>query len=144
MLGEFLRSNGDTNMSIPNRRISVLRWLAILLVACALSWSATVSAQVTTGGISGVVTDADKPVAGASIIAIHEPSGTTYDATTRADGRFSILGMRVGGPYSVQAVYVGTGTAFEPKTVEDVIVNLGTSTDVNITSAPSRSRSPSR
>src|SRR4029453_11780100 len=66
------------------------------------------------------------------IIAIHEPSGTTYDATTRADGRFSILGMRVGGPYSVQAVYVGAGTAFEPKTVEDVVVNLGTSTEVNI------------
>jgi hypothetical protein len=95
-----LSISGDNNM---NRGIPVLRWLTICLLAvCTLSRAANTSAQVTTGGISGVVTDADKPVAGASIIAIHEPSGTTYDATTRADGRFSIQGMRVGGPYSFQ------------------------------------------
>jgi hypothetical protein len=117
---------------ISSRRISV-QWLPVfLLMISALLWTADASAQVTTGGISGVVTDGDKPVAGANIIAIHEPSGTTYNATTRADGRFSILGMRVGGPYTVQAVYVGTGTAFEPKTVENITVNLGTSADVNI------------
>jgi len=120
-------------MSIPNRRISVLQWLAILLVACALSWSATVSAQVTTGGISGVVTDADKPVAGASVLAIHEPSGTTYEGTTRADGRFQIPGMRVGGPYSVTVNFVGTGTAFEPQTAQDITINLGAAQDVNFT-----------
>ena len=55
--------------------------------------------------------------AGRQVIAIHEPSGTTYEAVSRADGRFSILGMRVGGPYSVAVDYVGTGgTAFEPVT----------------------------
>ena len=33
---------------------------------------------VTTGGIGGIVTGAQKqPVAGASVIAIHEPSGTS-------------------------------------------------------------------
>ncbi len=85
---------------------------------------------VTTGSISGIVTDSGKPVPGASIIAIHEPSGTSYDTTTRTDGRFSILNMRVGGPYSVQAVYVGTGNAFEPKTLENVTINLGASTDL--------------
>jgi hypothetical protein len=39
--------------------------------------------------------------------------------------------MRVGGPYSVQVTFVGQGTAFEPKTVENVTVNLGVVTDVN-------------
>ena len=119
---------------IQSRRISVLRWFTlVVLMVAALAPVVRVHAQgVTTGSIAGVVTDTDKPVAGASIIAIHEPSGTTYEATTRADGRYAIQGMRVGGPYSVQAVYVGTGNAFEPKTVENITVNLGSTTDVNV------------
>ena len=40
-------------------------------------------------------------MSGASVIAIHLPSGTTYETTSRADGRFIIINMRVGGPYSV-------------------------------------------
>jgi len=92
---------------------------------------------VTTGAISGVVTNTQmQPVPGASVIAIHEPSGTTYEAVTRADGRFSILGMRVGGPYSVAVNYVGTGAAFEPRTVTDLTVTLGSSTDVNVQVRP--------
>ena len=83
--------------------------------------------------MTGVVTDSQlAPVAGASVIVIHAPSGTNYEATTRADGRFSIIGMRVGGPYIVTVAYTGTGTAFEPQTVEDLTVSLGVSTDVNV------------
>jgi hypothetical protein len=96
--------------------------------------SAPAAAQgVTTGSMGGIVTDtAGQPVTGASVIAIHLPSGTNYETETRADGRFSILGMRVGGPYSVTVSYQGTGTAFEPTTVDNAIVNLGVSTDLPI------------
>ena len=88
---------------------------------------------VTTGQISGIVVDAQKqPVVGASVIAIHEPSGTSYEATSRADGRFSIPNMRVGGPYSVTVAYTGSGaTAFEPQTKAEVVVNLGVATDLS-------------
>ena len=56
-------------------------------------------------------------MAGASVIAIHLPSGTTYETTSRADGRFMIINMRVGGPYSVTVAFTGTGTAaFAPET----------------------------
>ena len=45
---------------------------------------------------------------------------------TRADGRFSIPGMRVGGPYSVTVdLRRHRHGAFEPETHEDVTVNLG-------------------
>jgi outer membrane receptor protein involved in Fe transport len=73
-----------------------------------------------------------QPVAGANVIAIHEPSGTSYEATTRADGRYTIPGMRVGGPYSVTVAFTGAGgTAFEPQTKADVTVNLGVGSDVD-------------
>lgn len=98
-----------------------------------LSAAAPVVAQsVTTGSIAGVVTDGTKPVAGASVIAIHEPSGTSYEATTRADGRYSIPNMRVGGPYTITVNYVGGGTAFAPKNVQELTVNLGVTTDVDV------------
>ena len=99
-----------------------------VLVPC----GAAQAQSITTGSITGIVTDGQKAVAGASVIAIHEPSGSTYEATTRADGRFSMLNMRVGGPYTVTANYVGTGTAFAPKTIEKLTVNLGLATDVTI------------
>jgi hypothetical protein len=106
-----------------------------LLALCALLWPASqATAQgVTTGAMSGIVTNVQmQPVAGANVIAIHETSGSSYEATTRADGRFTIPGMRVGGPYSVTVAYTGAGgTAFEPQTKTDVTVNLGVATDVN-------------
>jgi len=63
---------------------------------------------VTTSAVTGVVKDAQGAVIpGASISAVHEPSGTNYDAVTQADGRFFIPGMRVGGPYKVTASLSG-------------------------------------
>jgi hypothetical protein len=108
--------------------------LALLaLCVLALTTGRAAAQGVTTGILSGVVTNAQQqPVAGANVIAIHEPSGSSYEATTRADGRFSIPGMRVGGPYSVTVAFTGGGgTAFEPQTKTDVSINLGVASDVN-------------
>src|SRR6187401_1202002 len=109
----------------------------VVLLACSIAlWPAVpVHAQgVTTGAITGVVSNEQgQPVSGASVIAIHLPSGTSYETTTRADGRFSIPGMRVGGPYSVTVSYSGSGgTAFQPKTEDNVMVNLGVATDLPV------------
>lgn len=109
---------------------------AALAVGLALVAPArTASAQgVTTGNIGGTVTNEQgQPVAGASVIAIHTPSGTNYEATTRSDGRYFLPNMRVGGPYVVTVTFVGEGNAFEPYTNDNVTVNLGVTTDVNIT-----------
>jgi hypothetical protein len=112
-----------------------LSWatLGLLALCTVLSPARPASAQgVTTGTITGIVTNGQQPVAGASVIAIHLPSGTSYEATTRTDGRYSIPGMRVGGPYTVTAAFSGQGgTAFEPQTREGVEVNLGVTSDVN-------------
>ncbi|HXY39040.1 MAG TPA: carboxypeptidase regulatory-like domain-containing protein, partial [Vicinamibacteria bacterium] len=85
---------------------------------------------VTTGSVTGVVTDPqNQPVPGASVMATHEPSGTKYEGVTRADGRFSIPGMRVGGPYTVVVSLSG----FQPTTVKDVTVRLGGASDLELT-----------
>ena len=80
-------------------------------------------AQVTTSALSGKVSTEDngEAVIGATVQAVHEPSGTRYVAVTNVDGRYSIQGMRVGGPYKVTISYVG----YRPKVVTGVTLKLG-------------------
>src|SRR5256886_14669767 len=81
---------------------TVVRWLrtGMLLAIVAVAGTTGLRAQgVTTAAIAGVVTDySGAPLEGARVVALHRPSGTAYAAMTRADGRFTIPGMRVGGP----------------------------------------------
>ena len=112
-------------------KLTVRRTLVFLAFCALLLPAGYAHAQgVTTGSITGTVMDAQKaPVPGASVVAVHEPSGTRYEATTRADGRFSLPGMRVGGPYSVTASLTG----FQPQSVKDVVVGLGVASDLELT-----------
>ena len=48
-------------------------------------------AQVTTSNIRGLIEDdQNNPLIGASVVAVHTPTGTTYGGTTNLDGRFSL------------------------------------------------------
>jgi hypothetical protein len=90
---------------------SLIRHSSTLLavVALFLLSSGNLMAQgVTSGGVDGVVLDAAaQPLVGATVTAVHEPSGTTYQTSSRAGGVFTIGGMRVGGPYTVTASILG-------------------------------------
>lgn len=88
---------------------------------------ASALAQVTTSGISGKVLSAGDDVIGATVTATHKPSGTVYRAVTNIDGRFSIQGMRVGGPYTVEVSYIG----METKKFENVSLTLGETEDLS-------------
>ena len=61
-----------------------------LLVAVLLLVSTLTYSQVTTSSMSGKVTDGKDALIGATVKAIHEPSGTNYGAVTNVEGRFSI------------------------------------------------------
>jgi len=85
-------------------------------------------AQVTTSGISGKVTSNNEEVIGAHIQAVHTPSGTKYVAVTNVNGRYSIQGMRTGGPYEVTVTYVG----YDTKTVRNITLQLGETYSLNV------------
>jgi hypothetical protein len=59
---------------------------------------------ITTGTLAGTVIDAKKAVLpGATVVAVHVPTGTTYEAITQGDGHFAMPAVRVGGPYTLKA-----------------------------------------
>lgn len=89
--------------------------------------SMSVSAQVTTSSLAGSVTAGGEDVIGATITATHQPSGTVYRTVTNVDGRYTIQGMRVGGPYEVRISYVGYST----EVVTDITLRLAETYNLN-------------
>ena len=94
-----------------------------LLVVTLLTLTMSAVAQITTSSMAGKVTFDDangEEVIGATVVALHEPSGTRYTAVTNASGRFTIQGMRTGGPYEVTVSYIG----YQPSVVKGVVLQL--------------------
>ena len=78
-------------------------------------------AQETTSDIVGTITEGQNPLAGATITAVHLPSGTRYVTTTRKDGRYNFPGLRIGGPYVITVDFVG----YKEEKQENIFLLLG-------------------
>ena len=104
------------------KTVKLLALVAMFLVALSSS------AQVTTSALSGVVTDEyQQAMIGATITALHTPSGTKYNAVTNMDGRYTIQGMRPGGPYTVSVSYIG----YEPRSFEGIMLQLAETSNLD-------------
>src|SRR5580765_3262310 len=79
------------------------------------------AAQETTSDIAGQVTGEKNPLGGATVVAVHTPSGSTYKTTSRSDGRFNLPNVRIGGPYTITVTYVGYETASQ----DNIMLTLG-------------------
>lgn len=79
-------------------------------------------AQITTSGLNGKVTlkATGEEVLGATVQAVHTPSGTKYNAITNSNGLYAIQGMRAGGPYEITISYIGAQTTV----IKDVRLQL--------------------
>lgn len=104
----------------------LLRLFAALLLLAPLSQA---TAQVTSSGINGTITDeaTRESLIGASVVAKHLPTGTVYGAATNEKGNFSLMGMRPGGPYSVEISYIGYRTVV----LNNVTLSLGETETIN-------------
>jgi len=85
---------------------SVLKQALSLLLVILIS-VIKVNAQETTAEIQGLITVGNAGVAGATVTAVHQPTGTKYVTTSRADGRYNLTNLKIGGPYLLQVSYVG-------------------------------------
>lgn len=101
----------------------------IVTIIVALSLNFGLFAQVTTSGISGKITDTNnQTLPAAAIVATHLPSGTQYGTVSNTDGRYSLQGMRTGGPYQIQISFIG----YKSFTKTDVYLQLGETYTFNV------------
>ncbi len=93
-------------------KLNFTRLFFFLIAAVVLIASPRIYSQgATTASINGIVTDQNgNPLPAASILAVHEPSGTQYGTTTRENGKYNLPGLRVGGPYELTISFVGYKT----------------------------------
>ena len=104
---------------LRNTGAHLVRFAALALALAVLP--STFAQGITTGGLDGSVTDASgKALAGATVSALHEPSGTVATTTTRANGQYNLSNLRIGGPYTITATAAGQPT----QTAKDVYVDL--------------------
>lgn len=102
--------------------------LFMFIFTCSLSFS-----QVTTSSIKGLISDdTNVGLPGANVIAVHTPTGTTYGAATNIDGRFNLVNLRVGGPYTITVSYVG----YNDQSFSDVFLTLGKTENLALSLTP--------
>ena len=102
------------------------RWLVlrafVLMALVALGIGSLFAQGVTTASITGIVTtDNGEALVAANVIAIHEPTGTRYGATTRDNGQFNMPNVKIGGPYTLTVSYVG----YKKESHGNLYLNLG-------------------
>ena len=103
------------------KKISFLVAMMMLVVSAAM-------AQITTSSMAGKLSADGQEVIGATIEAVHQPSGTRYNAVSNAKGMFTINGMRVGGPYEVSVSYIG----YQTSKVGGIKLVLGETYNLNV------------
>lgn len=95
----------------------------------ALAPTALLAQGVTTGAITGVISDeTGQGIESAQIQVTNRATGFTTGTLTREGGRYFVQGLEVGNNYALTVRLIG----YAPQTVENVRVVLGVATGVNV------------
>src|SRR5215471_9310794 len=101
-----------------------MRNLVNLLMATAFLaiFNTITFSQVTTATLSGLIkSKKNEPLSNASIKVSFAEAGVEINVLSKADGRFTIPNLRVGGPYKVTASYVN----YQTSSAENIFLELG-------------------
>ena len=106
----------------------VLKFFLSLVIL--LSAKVAFGQGTTTSSLNGRITDVNgETLPGATVVAVHTPSGSKYGNITNADGFYRIPNMRVGGPYTVTVTFVG----YEEFKKENIFLTLGQAFKLDVT-----------
>ena len=95
------------------------------------------TAQVTTSSISGNVLGQNRQaIPSASIVLVHQPTGTKYGVATTPEGRYRIGNLTPGGPYKLTVSYVG----YDKDERSDIYLSLGADQQLDIQLKPQGSQ----
>lgn len=82
-----------------------------LFLICLILPTLLFAQGVTTARMNGLVTnEKGEPLTGANVVAVHEPSRTQYGTMAGTAGLFDLPNMKIGGPYTVTASFIGYKT----------------------------------
>jgi hypothetical protein len=114
---------------MKSTQMTLMKLLAGIFLA--LFAASAVSGQgITSSALAGRITDADgAALTGATVQAVHTPTGTTYTTETRENGRYNFANVRVGGPYAIAVTAAGMREGRR----DNVFTSLGQTTDVSLT-----------
>jgi outer membrane receptor for ferrienterochelin and colicin len=119
--------NGRTGLSLAIRSAllgfsgAVLPAVGVTMLASMLPVQGAYAQQTSSSLAGSVTSEAGEAVVGASVVLIHQPSGTRSEAFTGDTGNFFQGGLRVGGPY--QAIVTAPG--YRPGTIDDLFLRPG-------------------
>lgn len=109
----------------------MLKKLVVLIQFLALALIAVPSfSQETVANLSGHVIDAKGAYINGAIVTVkHEPTGFVTTAQTNSKGIFTLVNLKVGGPYTVKISNLG----FKDQVYTDVNLGLGNNPEVSVT-----------
>jgi len=93
----------------------------MMLLVMLVLLSVVAKSQETTAEISGTIMEGNSPLQDVVVMAVHVPTGTKYNTTTRSDGRYNLPNLKIGGPYTLTTAFVG----LKSEKVNDIFLNLG-------------------
>lgn len=109
-------------MPKPSVKLTNTMRLNVYIVLFLLFFSTVLVAQATTSAMTGRVADKDGlGLIGATVQAIHTPTGTRYGTTAQNDGYYTLNNLRIGGPYTVSVTYIG----YAQQQLDDINLKLG-------------------
>lgn len=87
-----------------------------------------IAQNATSSSVMGRVTDSKgEAIIGATVVALHNPSGSVSGNTTRNDGSYNLPSVRIGGPYTLTVSYIG----YKTQKLDNVFLSLGQAFEAN-------------